>query len=66
MAQDIFYIAIGLVIATLFLLGAIKSKLTGTSWIKSGVSSVLFGSIGAIVGWAISYGINTGTGAQID
>jgi len=59
---QIFYISIGVVVITLFGMGVIKSKLTGTNIFKSGISTILFGSLGAAIGWAVSYGLSAATG----
>lgn len=65
--ENIFYISIGMVALTLFMMGIIKSKLTGTNYFTSGVSTILFGSLGAAIGWGVSYGLSAATGGeQID
>jgi DNA damage-binding protein 1 len=65
-SNTIFYITIGVTVATLFMMGIIKSKLTGTNWLKSGVSTILFGSIGAAIGWGVTFVLYIITGQRAD
>jgi len=58
---DAFGLSIALTGFTLFMMGMFKGKLTGTNWIRSGIITILFGSIGAIVGWLISFILNETT-----
>ena len=52
----LFWISIGLFAVTLFVLGAVKGKITNSGWLKQGVFTVLQGLITAAVAYAISYG----------
>jgi len=54
----IFYISIGVTLLTLVGMGIMKGKLTGTSYWKSGVSTVLLGGFTAFVGWIVGFVLN--------
>jgi vacuolar iron transporter family protein len=62
---DAFGVSIALTGCTLFMMGIFKGRMTGTNWVRSGFVTVLFGSIGAIVGWLTSFILNEATGTNI-
>lgn len=51
----IFVIAIILTGLTLFLLGALKVKVTGKSWMKSGIEMLIVGGLAAISAYGIGF-----------
>lgn len=51
----VFYLSIAITVVSLFGLGVVKAKLTGSSWWKSGLQTVLFGSFTAFVGWFVGW-----------
>ena len=50
-----FYISIATTGVTLFGMGAVKGRLTGSSEIKGGLVTLLFGAATAFVGWFIGF-----------
>lgn len=57
--QDTFLIASIFTGLTLFSLGAVKCKVTGMNWIKSGTEMLLVGGLAAIAAYLIGYFIST-------
>lgn len=57
--QDTFFMASAFTGLTLFSLGAIKCKVTGLNWIRSGVEMLLVGGIAAVAAYIIGYLIST-------
>jgi predicted membrane protein (TIGR00267 family) len=53
-------ISVGISAIALFIVGAIKSKLTVGMWYKSGVSMVLIGIISALAGYAVGLAFRIG------
>jgi len=51
----VFYASIGITALSLFGLGMVKAHLTGSSWWKSGLQTLLFGSFTAFVGWFVGF-----------
>jgi len=49
--QSAFYISIAITAATLFLMGIVKGKLTGSHVLKSAFTTAGFGAVTAFVGW---------------
>jgi len=62
----LFYVTIAMTVFTLFVMGVIKSKLTDTFWLTSGISTVFFGCIGAAVGYGVSVLLLSTTGISIN
>lgn len=50
-----FYLAIGLNIIALFAVGSVKTFMTKTNIVFSGVENLLLGSIGAVISYSIGY-----------
>ena len=50
-----FYLAIGLNIIALFAVGSVKTFMTKTNIVYSGVENLLLGSIGAVISYSIGY-----------
>jgi len=61
---DAFGVSIASTGLTLFLMGMFKGKMTGTNLYRSGLVSIAFGSIGAIIGWLTSFILNIATGVS--
>jgi len=57
--QDTFFMASLFTGITLFSLGAIKCKVTGLNWIRSGVEMLLIGGFAAVAAYLIGYFIST-------
>jgi len=53
--QTPFYISIAITLLTLVGMGYMKGRLTGSSWIKSAIQTVLLGSFTAFVGWLTGF-----------
>jgi len=51
----IFYISIGVTVLTLFGMGIMKGKLTGSSYTKSTIITVLLGGFTAFIGWLVGF-----------
>jgi len=64
--QAPFGVSIALTGATLMAMGVIKAKLTGTNIPKSAITTLLFGGIGAVIGWLVSFLLKKWTGLSID
>jgi len=54
----VFYISIAVTLLTLMGMGIMKGKMTGSSIIKSSVSTVLLGGFTALVGWFVGFILN--------
>ena len=57
-AQNTFMVASALTGATLFLLGALKVKITGANWLRSGTEMLMVGGIAAIAAYGIGFYIS--------
>ncbi len=57
--QDTFLIASVFTGLTLFSLGAVKCKVTGMNWLRSGVEMLLVGGLAAVAAYFIGYFIST-------
>jgi VIT1/CCC1 family predicted Fe2+/Mn2+ transporter len=53
LAASAFPVSIGLVGLTLFVLGAVKTKVTGRPWLASGLETLLVGGITAAAAWVV-------------
>jgi VIT1/CCC1 family predicted Fe2+/Mn2+ transporter len=50
-----FYISIATTGVTLFAMGAVKGRLTGSNVLTGGLTTFLFGALTAFVGWFIGF-----------
>jgi VIT1/CCC1 family predicted Fe2+/Mn2+ transporter len=51
--QNSFAVSAALVAVTLFTLGAVKTKITGRSWLSSGIETLVVGGITAAAAWGV-------------
>jgi len=61
----VFYISIAMTIVTLFLMGLIKAKLTGTEMMKSALITTVFGAFTAFIGWIVGFILDKSVGVTL-
>jgi len=52
-----FLLTVILCVITMFGMGVVKGKITGTNWVTSGITTLLFGALGALVSFGIGYAL---------
>lgn len=52
---DAFYLTTGLTLATLFVVGAARTVITGRFWLRSGIEMLAIGSAAALVAYSVGY-----------
>jgi len=63
--NTVFGISIGITVITLLGMGLLKAFLTGSSKVKSALTTAIFGSVTAAIGWFIGFILNYTTGISI-